>query len=393
MLPNKIKIGFVSKRDSQDKSVWSGIIYRVYKCLASLDNVEIVWIPAENTIFRKLILMPFTLRSKLLGRNYSRYYVPVAKLLNRSIDKELLAQVDVLFVASQSLYFAYLDTNKPIFFLTDATFKQIHNYYHDFANFSNLNIKHSNLIHQRAYDNAYKIIAASDWTRDSLINDYNVESKKIEVIEFGANIDEEDIQDVIIEKNDVSDCLNILFLGVDWERKGGKVAVDTVRILNEMGVKANLSIVGTCIRYEHQNIDYVTEYGFLDKRKEEDYKLLVKIINQSHILLLPSKAECAGIVFCEASAYGIPSFAYDTGGVSNYVINSKNGYLLDIHATGEDFALKIKEVVYTNHELDSLRKSCQELYKEKLNWGVWTKKFETLLNECELLSIKNNNEG
>lgn len=387
-----IKIGFISKRKPEDKKVWSGTTYRIFKSISSINNVEIVWIPAEDTFFRKLILMPIRLRSKLLRKNYSQYYVPVAKLFNKSINEKLLDQVDLLFVATQSLYFAYLNTDKPIFFLTDTTFKQIHNYYHEFTNFSNLNIKHSNLIHQRAYDKAYKIIAASDWTRDSLMSDYHIEPKKIEVIEFGANLDEKDIQNVVAEKKDISECLNVLFLGVDWERKGGAIAVDTVRILNEMGIKANLSIVGVGIRYEHQNIDYVTEYGFLDKRKEEDYKLLVKIVNQSHILLLPSKAECAGIVFCEASACGIPSFAYDTGGVSNYVINSKNGYLLDIHATGKDFAIKIKEVVYTNNELDTLSKSCQELYKEKLNWGVWTKKFEALLQECELPSTRNNKE-
>lgn len=35
-----------------------------------------------------------------------------------------------------------------------------------------------------------------------------------------------------------------------------------------------------------------------------------------HLLLLPTRAECAGIVFNEASAYGVPILLTDTGGVS-----------------------------------------------------------------------------
>lgn len=45
-----------------------------------------------------------------------------------------------------------------------------------------------------------------------------------------------------------------------------------------------------------------------------------------NFLLLPTIAECAGIVFAEASGYGIPSITYDTGGVGTYVIDGINGF-------------------------------------------------------------------
>ena len=389
MKDKKIKIGFISKKKPSDKKVWSGTTYQLYKNISSIDNVEVIWIPAEDTFFRKIILLPFTLRSKLLRKNHSSYFTFVSKFFCKNINKKLVSEVDLLFVPTQTLFFAYLETNKPIIYLTDASFKQIYNYYECFSNFSKMNVKQSNLIHQKAYEKAWRIIVSSNWAKNSLVNDYCINTRKVEVIEFGANIDNIMSQDVATDSENMTTCLNILFLGVDWIRKGGDIAVETVKFLNEMGINSCLHIVGVSVPDQYKNDKYIKEYGFLNKNKEEESNLLKEIISKSHVLILPSKAECSAIALCEASAYGLPSFAYDTGGLSNYVINSKNGYLLNLSATGKDFALKIKEVVFDKNELDSLRQNCFEIYKQKLNWNVWTTKFAKLLDEFEVLQTDN----
>lgn len=65
---------------------------------------------------------------------------------------------------------------------------------------------------------------------------------------------------------------------------------------------------------------------------------------ESDFLLLPTRAESYGIVFCEASAFGIPSITTDVGGVSGVVHNGKNGYTLPYSANGHDYAHMIAEV-------------------------------------------------
>ena len=60
-------------------------------------------------------------------------------------------------------------------------------------------------------------------------------------IEFGANIDN---QDVVEHTFNYTDHLHVLFLGVDWVRKGGEIAVKTCRLLNGNGIKTTLHVVG-----------------------------------------------------------------------------------------------------------------------------------------------------
>lgn len=147
----------------------------------------------------------------------------------------------------------------------------------------------------------------SDWL--------STKTSKCHVLEFGANIDERDIV-----KTDIyhGGPVNILFSGVEWERKGADIAIDTVKELNRKGVEAKLFLVGIKeenIPEKYKNISCVDYIGFLNKNIPEQYQKLITIMGRCNLFLLPTKAECAGIVLCEASAFGLPIFTFDTGGL------------------------------------------------------------------------------
>lgn len=130
---------------------------------------------------------------------------------------------------------------------------------------------------------------------------------------------------------------------------------------------------------QHIDQQYISQLGFLDKNKSSDYKSLIKLISSSDLLLLPTIAECAGIVFAEASAYGLPIFTYDTGGISNYVVNGINGYRLPMGSNGSEFGKKIKETIESGG-LPSLSEGGKELYKRTLNWTRWRVQIEHVIN-------------
>jgi hypothetical protein len=171
----------------------------------------------------------------------------------------------------------------------------------------------------------------------------------------------------------------VLFLGVDWKRKGGEIAVDAIKWLNENGIKSVLHIVGIQeLDSSIANLPYVDNVGRLNKNDATQYNRLIELIKGSHCMLLPTMAECAGIAFVEASAYGLPSFTHDTGGVKDYVMNGVNGYTLPLGSTAEDFGRKIKECVQ-NGELGKMSETAIELYKSTLNWDNWAKEVTKVL--------------
>lgn len=122
---------------------------------------------------------------------------------------------------------------------------------------------------------------------------------------------------------------------------------------------------------EITEIPWVHNHGFLNKNNPEEYHRLIEIMSRQDIFLFPSRAECSSIALCEANAFGLPCFVYDTGGTANYVENGKNGYILPLSASGKDFAEKFEECI-NNHEFDRLSINARKKYETTLNWNEWS---------------------
>lgn len=379
MLSKKVKIGFINLNSPLDRKASSGTTFQMCQALKRI-GADIVWLQPKHNFFYKLVNLFFKVlavstRSKIL-RDHT---IPLAKIESKSLKKQDIENCDILFAPFASTALYSLKTDKPIIYLSDATFAVMVDYY--FKGLVSWNVKQANKIEQTALQKATHAIYASQWAYQSAIQDYNAAKSIIHVIEFGANIDE---QNIIPHQFIYNGQLDLLFLGVDWIRKGGDIAVEATSYLNDKGIPTTLHIAG--IRNLDNNIanlPYVKNYGFLNKNNPNDYNQLVSIIQQSHCLLLPTKAECAGIVFCESSAYGLPIFTYNTGGISNYVENGKNGYMLPIGSSGQEFGEKILECLQSG-ELEKMSKTAVNVYKNKLNWTAWGQKIEHIIKSLQL---------
>lgn len=369
-------IGYVSQANPfKDKKAWSGTIYKIREGIENA-GYKVIWIPYSTDTFKHKVykgLMNLVFGKNVL-KDHNKYYY---KLCADTIDMNLVSKCDYLFFPGGAQMAAYRKFNKPIIYYTDANFKIMVDYY--WYNLPKWIIKQGNETERLGIQNSYINIRSSKWAADSVVNDYNGNPKRNYVLEFGANIDYKDIIQSKPYKN--NETLNILFSGVAWIRKGGDIAVKTVQLLNQKGIKANLFITGISnLPSKYQNLPYIKNFGFFNKNIAEQYQQYIKIISSSHIFLFPTKAECSAIVLCEASAFGLPIFTYDTGGLANYVLNGVNGYRLPLKANETDFANNIITCI-KNNELEKLSHGGIKLFNEKLNWNAWSKSFRKIMQD------------
>lgn len=379
-------IGFISSSSPTDKRSSSGTAYTIAKQLGRMGTL--IWIPScPSRLYRwlELVVKAF---SRCFGKNISFGYTYIgAKLLASNVRTDLFQQCDILFAFFAGSKLGNLNLkNKPLIYLSDATFPAMINYYPPFCNLWKWNIRQGIALEKRSLDKADALIFSSDWSAKSAMKDLGQSVKKIHVIEFGANIEEKDIS---IKTFVCNNHIDLLFLGVEWRRKGGDIAVEATRWLNEHGVSATLHIVGIRnLSDAIKTLSYVDYIGFLNKNNPEEYDQLIQIIRSCHALLLPTVAECSAISFAEASAYGLPVYTYDTGGVSNYIQNGRNGYMLPLGSSGAAFGMKIKESIESG-ELAVLTHAAPQVYFERLNWNVWSKQVELLIYKL----VEQNSKG
>ncbi|MBL0146121.1 MAG: glycosyltransferase family 4 protein [Chitinophagaceae bacterium] len=373
-----MKVGFAGRWNPLDKTAWSGTYFHSYNAIKKHYPVETFyykwpWHVRESLILHKQF-------QKLIHKKAAvEFLTGYAKYFSKQLEKEILKRkVDVLFVPSAPQLIAYCKTSIPVIYMTDATFFQLQGYYPLFKDIAPYNINQGLKMDKLTFENAAHCMVASEWTKQSAINDYKISTTKLTVAPLGANLDKiPALNEINTSKNNI--C-QLLFLGVEWERKGGQIALDTFYKLKEAGLPVQLTIIG-CVPPVRCDDKDITVIPFINKHNSEEAVKLYNIICNSNFLLLPTRAECAGVVFCEASAFGVPSITTNTGGVSTYVEDGVNGFALPVNATANEYAQKIQSLFVNENTYNQLCLSSRKKYEDELNWDSWGKAFSIIAEQ------------
>lgn len=377
-----IKVGYISPVNPEtDRMSWSGTYYNSFHAIKNT-GLDIKWIPYTSHKFLYKVTTKFAkVNYKLVYGNgsadHSRFMEVAHKYL---INKNILDDVDLIFVPGQIDIVAGLRTDKPIIYYTDGTFKSMINYY--WFGFSRRAINEGNKLEKLAISRAKFNFRASHWAANSTIKDYGAKSDHTYVFPFGADVPKN------INRISIPDYKNkrlkLMFSGKDWMRKGGNIAVATAEYLNQIGINTELFIVGpSSLPKDITDKKFVHFIGYINKNDKSDYKKYFKIYYECNAFILPTRAECAGLVFCEANAFGMPIFSTDTGGISDYVKNKVNGYRLPLSANGQDFG-KCIEKVYKEKRFDILSEGARKMYQTSNNWEAWSRHFKDFVDKNRL---------
>jgi len=333
------------------------------------------------TSFEKDIIGRFTNKSAqlLLKKRvaYDRLSI-VAKKHARIIQKLLVRQrYDFIFAPVGASEIAFLETTTPIILVEDGTFAQLHNYYPGYSRLLSWSARQGHAIEMAAYQNAHALLYCSTWAARSALYDYHADYHKVHIIPFGANLDTIPSRETVFNRQKSSRC-TLIFIGIGWEKKGGDIAFETLIALENMGIDTDLIICGSIppASISHPNM---TVIPFLDKNDDHQRHELEMLYQKADFLIVPSRQEAFGIVFCEASAYGIPSLTASTGGTSDAVYNGKNGFILPYDARGQAYAEIIAEIYGDDSRYSQLVKSSRRVFEDLLNWNHWGTSVQQLL--------------
>lgn len=383
--PAPPRIAVASPGDPHDRRTWSGSTYFMVKALEKFTG-PVTWLgplAMPGQLWKKRLA---AMRYRITGlRTYPERSQEASQHFARCLHRRLREdRFDLLFAPAASVEVAHLDTRVPIVYLSDATFALMQEVYPIFSSLGETAAANEHHFEQAMINRADLLVYPSHWAARSALDTYGAERDKIRVMPFGANLDTPPPREASLGRK-VSGPLEMLFLAKEWERKGGDTAFHTLTNLRKAGVDARLTVCGTVppAPFHHT---HMTVIPYLNKNIPEEQDRLQEVLSRSHLLLLPTRAECYGVVFCEAAAYGLPVFATDVGGIGTIVENGVNGHLLPPYADGADFARLIKETALDPTGYLRLNTESRRRYEECLNWDTWG---QTMANEiAQLLNRK-----
>lgn len=372
------RIAFATVGDASQVRFWSGTPFHMSKSLAGEGN-DIVHIGPLNAPILPIYKTYAWLRRVFRRQGLSPVHAgPVVAQYAADASRKIRAvSPDIVFAPAGSTFAWGIPDSVPLVYVSDATFRLVENYHPNYRNMSRAARDTAERLEYDTIARANLLLYPSQWAADSAVRDYGADPAKVHVVPWGANLEEAPDRGEALNERGLGPC-RLLFIGNNWEEKGADIALGTLGELKNKGIDAELVICG-CTPSRPCAMEGLTIVPFLDKNDRAQRERLSQLYRDADLFLLPTRADCYGIVFCEAAAHGIPSIAPATGGVRGAVCDGETGVLVPPNATTADYATVIADVFGNPERLARLKQSSRDAYEARLNWQAWGRRVSDLM--------------
>ena len=154
----------------------------------------------------------------------------------------------------------------------------------------------------------------SEWAARSMIEDYGARTESVHVVPPGIDLDywHPDAGRRSVRPR-------VLFVGSDFERKGGPLLLDTFR--RYLRDECDLHLVTRRSIAPEPGVHVYTDMKIGDARLRDLYQ-------SCDMLVIPTLADCFSMAALEAMACGLPVVISEVGGIPEIVIEGETGFLI-----------------------------------------------------------------
>jgi len=221
-----------------------------------------------------------------------------------------------------------------------------------------------------------KVIAVSQYVKKALISETFVDERRVEVVHNGV-----DGNPYKIEKNsrDIGGLVHIYFIGRIERSKGILTIID---IVNKIDRDVVLHVVGAgpCQKEAEKMVaKYKIQEKVIFHGKMPHYEFIKKV--HPDIFVFPTKrVEGFPMVIVEAMFAGMPTVAFDCGGVSDAVIDEETGFLIDA-GKEEEFKEKLEKLIDDFDTRQKFGRNSKEIAEKDYTIGTMVDRYEKIFTE------------
>ena len=179
---------------------------------------------------------------------------------------------------------------------------------------------------RQVYHGLTMIFTMSEHLRQSFIDDFGVAPYRVKAIGAGMNLERLPEHD----PNKDYSRKDLLFIGVEFGRKGGWELLKAFKNVHARHPDAILHIVGPrTLEIPPELANGVRYHGFLRKTTVADATTLAQVFRDSCLFVMPSLYEPFGIAPLEAMSHQLPCVVTNGWGLRETVIDGQTGALVE----------------------------------------------------------------
>lgn len=355
--------------DATSPEAWSGTPFHFLEAgrrLGFLDRG--LALQPERLKFQRLLWngLEFLRFGEVGGYQYSTHF------LDRLMAQAPALVPDTEIISHHSLFPVVGRLSTPVSFYIDATQAQIFEEYGMASSVSKRMIAGALSREREQFAGAKFIVGMSRWVARSLVERYGVPPERVFVIPAGANIDEVEIDEPLLDGDHPLGLspLRLGFIGVDWRRKNLPFLLEVADCLRRRGHDAMVEALGFPPESGPRH-PLLHTHGYLHKRR--DAKRFRAFLRSLHFGCLFSHAEAYGLSNVECLRLGVPVLTWNVGGLSD-TLPGGMGHLFQAGATPSDVSDVVEQYLVDGDKYRRLRKVVRTRANE-LSWDVAVARF------------------
>ncbi len=220
-----------------------------------------------------------------------------------------------------------------------------------------------------------RVFVMGDYLTRSFRDDLGVPEERIVNISHGANLDE------IPQIDPAKDygAAEVLFVAVEFERKGGRTLLPAFQRARKHAPGAVLHVLGPKTTPPSDlPMEGVRWHGFMRKEVPEEAAVIEDLFRRSSVFVLPSLYEPFGISVSEAMLYGIPPIITGDWGVAEKVRPGVSGLHVK-PGDEESLAAALTELLTDPGKAESFGKAARQRGVDLFTWPAVVRKLRSEL--------------
>ena len=221
-------------------------------------------------------------------------------------------------------------------------------------------------LERQAYEASDWIFTMSDFVKRSLVEDYSIPKRKISVVGAGPNLE------VMPEFKDKRyNSQTIIFVGKDFDRKGGRVLLKAFQEVRKELPNAKLLIIGPK--------DVIVGPG-IECIGSVDFRQMPEIYSKGTIFVMPTLQEPFGLSFLEAMAHRLPCVGTEIQAIPEIVEDGETGFVVPV-SDHDELARKIILLLNDEGLMERMGKKGYEKVRQHYTWDIVATKILSRLRE------------
>jgi glycosyltransferase involved in cell wall biosynthesis len=203
---------------------------------------------------------------------------------------------------------------------------------------------------------------------DSIISQYNIDRGRVKCVYAGSNLPYSHQR----KSYDRMPNKNILFVGVDWIRKGGPQLVEAFGRVLKVHPTSTLTIVGCSPDLALRNCHVVGKIPVSE---------VGQFYERASVFCLPTLLEPFGIAFVEAAHYGLPIIGTNIGAIPDFISNGFNGFTVEPNDI-DQIANRLIYLLDNPDKAVEFGKNAHEYITTKYTWPKTVKSIKQHIESC-----------